>query len=73
MMIVGVVTNPDSQRGEEVVSMQEAVAAGILDLAQGLYYNSTTGQYVSMVDAMNKGYVKVSLLLWLLVPYLLVT
>ena len=60
MMIVGVVRNPGADE-EEVMSMQDAVQAGILDLAQGLYYNSSTRQHISMVEAMNSGWVKVRL------------
>lgn len=58
MMIVGVVRNPGDEE-EEVMSMQEAVEADILDLAQGLYYNSRTRERISMVEAMNSGWIKV--------------
>lgn len=61
MMIVGVVANP-GQAGagdEQVISMQEAVDAGILDFSNGLYVNPLTKQSMSMVEAMNAGWIKV--------------
>lgn len=61
MMIVGVVRNP-GEADEQVLSMQDAVTLGILDLAQGLYYNSRTRQHISMIEAMNNGWIKVCLL-----------
>lgn len=61
MVIKGVLLNPGVEEEDEVMlSMQEAVARGILDLANGLYYNSTTRQKMSVIEAMNNGYIKVS-------------
>ena len=62
MMIVGVVSNPGEDE-ENVMSMQEAVEAGILDLSQGLYFNRKTRKSISMVEAMNFGWIKVLLYL----------
>lgn len=58
MMIVGVVTNP-GERNENVISLQEAVKIGILDLGQGLYYNQKTNEMIPMMTAISSGWVKV--------------
>ena len=59
MVIVGVVRNP-GQEPEQVLSLQDAVNMGILDLSQGVYYNTDTKQHISMMEAMNNGWIKVS-------------
>ena len=58
MMIVGVVTNP-GERSENVISLQEAVTSGLIDLGQGLYYNQKTKETVPMMRAISSGWVKV--------------
>ena len=60
MVIVGVVRNPGHEP-EDVLSLQDAVNLGILDLSQGLYYNNNTRQHISMMEAMNSGWIKVGL------------
>lgn len=62
MVITGVLTYPGTDK-ESVLSMQDAVEQGLLDFRNGLYLNLTTGERVSMVDAMNTGYIKVRQLL----------
>ena len=59
MVITGVVSNPGADE-EKILSMQDAVSQGLLDLQSGLYHNLTTGDKMSMIDAMNSGYIKVS-------------
>lgn len=60
MVITGIVQNPGSDEDEIILSMQDAVAHGILDLQNGLYHNPTTKESLSFVEAMNCGYIKVS-------------
>ncbi|XP_067932421.1 serine-rich adhesin for platelets-like isoform X2 [Watersipora subatra] len=57
MVITGVVSNPEGEN-EEILSMQDAVNQGLLDLENGLYHNRTTGEKMSMIEAMNAGYIK---------------
>lgn len=59
MVITGVVSNPGADE-ETVLSMQDAVGQGLLDLENGWYRNLTTGDKVSMIEAMNTGLIKVS-------------
>lgn len=60
MVIRGVMLNPGADEKDEVIlSMQEAVDRGVLDLANGLYYNSTSRKTMPLVDAMNSGFIKV--------------
>lgn len=63
MVIKGVVLNPGSNDDEDeiILSMQDAVEKGILDLANGLYVNSITNEKMPLIEAMNNGYIKVSL------------
>ena len=58
MVITGVVSNPGKEE-ETILSMQDAVSQGLLNLQNGLYHNLTTGEQMSMIDAMNSGYIKV--------------
>ena len=58
MVITGVVSNPEGEN-EEILSMQDAVNQRLLDLENGLYHNRTTGEKMSMIEAMNAGYIKV--------------
>lgn len=61
MVITGVVANPGSAADDEVIlSMQDAVSRGLLDLENGLYRNPTSGDNISMIEAMNNGFIKVS-------------
>ena len=59
MVITGVVLNPGADDDEIILSMQDAVSRGLLDLQNGLYHNFTTGEDISFVEAMNNGYIKV--------------
>ena len=59
MVITGVVRNPGTDDDEIILSMQDAVSQGLLDLQNGLYHNFTTGEDISFVEAMNNGYIKV--------------
>lgn len=61
MVITGVVANPGADEDEEeiVLSMQDAVSQGILDLQNGTFFNSTTRESISFIEAMNSGYIKV--------------
>jgi len=59
MVIVGVVTNPGEEE-EEIISLQDAVQRRRLDLGQGVYWHPTQRQFISMVEAMNNGWIKAS-------------
>jgi len=62
MVITGIVVNPGTS-SESVLSMQEAVERGLLDLEHGVYRNSVSGEELSFVEAMNCGYIKVTQLI----------
>lgn len=62
MVITGVLRNPGSDE-ETLLSMSEAVSQGLLDLENGLYRNTSTNENMSMIEAMNRGYIKVSILM----------
>ena len=50
----------DPRTGDEI-SIQEAVEAGIVNYAKGMYCNPTTREAVSIPEAMSDGRIKVEL------------
>lgn len=46
-------------RDDKELSLQDAIAKGIVDQDHGLYVNPTTGETVSIPEAMNNGQIKV--------------